>query len=69
MSAQPSRALGWLPFAGLPLTAYDYFIERVPSSNAARLYEWKDLRREGYDVVVLLAPDEKTLVGLGLRYG
>jgi hypothetical protein len=54
----------------LPLTL-ETRIERVPADSKIPgwLAEWAMLRRAGWDVVVLLAPDAKTLVGLGCRYG
>jgi hypothetical protein len=39
-------------------------IERVPSDSqlSKRLAEWGALRRDGWDVTALLAPDRKTVV-------
>jgi hypothetical protein len=68
MTAQ--LTLAYEPFVLAPL-ALETFIVRVPADVrlARRLEEWKRLRREGWDVVVLLAPDSKTVVGLGWRGG
>jgi hypothetical protein len=61
---------GYEPFA-LPASSLEAFIERVPSDSRLgdKLDEWKHLSREGWDVTALLAPDSKTVVGLGCRGG
>lgn len=45
----------------------DYFIERVATDKqlARHLEDWKQLRRAGWDVTVLLAPDQRTVIALG----
>lgn len=46
-------------------------VERVPAdSGTARWFDgWKQLRRDGWDVTVLVSPDRRTLVGLACRNG
>lgn len=46
-------------------------IERVAADNGLSkwLERWKRLRRDGWDVTVLVAPDRQTLVGLACRNG
>jgi hypothetical protein len=63
-------SVAYEPFV-LPLGPVETRIERVPSDRrvSAWLDEWKALQRRGWDCTVLLAPDAKTLVGLGCRYG
>jgi len=61
----------------LPVRMEDYEvvletrIERVlADSGTAKWFEkWKRLRRDGWDVTVLVSPDRKTLVGLACRWG
>jgi hypothetical protein len=61
----------------LPVTMDDYeavletMIERVPANaQTAKWYEgWKQLRRDGWTVTVLVSPDRSSLVGLACRWG
>jgi hypothetical protein len=53
----------------LPTPPFETFIERVPSNSdlPKRIEEWKILRRSGWDMTALLAPDSKTVLALGCR--
>jgi hypothetical protein len=53
----------------LPDPPFETFIERVPSNSdlPKRIEEWKILRRSGWDMTALLAPDSKTVLALGCR--
>jgi hypothetical protein len=53
----------------LPNPPFETFIERVPSNSdlPKRIEEWKILRRSGWDLTALLAPDSKTVLALGCR--
>jgi hypothetical protein len=53
----------------LPNPPFETFIERVPSNSdlPKRIEEWKVLRRSGWDMTALLAPDSKTVLALGCR--
>lgn len=49
----------------------EFFIERVPTSELggkeSHLARWKAMRIDGWDLEVLIAPDEKSVVALGCR--
>ena len=46
----------------------DFFIERLPVTNLNRHFDrWKKLTREGWVLAVLLAPDKRTIVAMGVR--
>jgi hypothetical protein len=43
------------------------WIERVPASELNRSIDaWKQMRREGWDVTVLITPDRKTVIVLAV---
>jgi hypothetical protein len=45
----------------------DYFIERAAADKQLprHLEGWKELRRAGWDVTVLLASDQRTVIAFG----
>lgn len=61
----------------LPVTMEDYeptletMLERVAadSRTAAWFDQWKQLRRDGWSVTVLVSPDRRSLIGLACRWG
>jgi hypothetical protein len=61
----------------LPVGIEDYvptletMIERIPADKRTGkwLEQWKHLRRDGWTVTVLVAPDHKSIVGLACRWG
>lgn len=66
----PPRQL-YLAVSLHPATAeLETMVERVPAKNAsAWFYGWKELRRDGWDVSVLVSPDRLSLIGLACRNG
>ena len=63
-------ALAYEPFV-LPVPPLETYLARVPSDShlATHLAEWKAMRRNGWDLTALVAPDAKTVVALGCRGG
>lgn len=63
--------LPWAPVVDLRPTAvrYEWRLERIPTDPrmGERLYEYKQLAREGWSVSALLAPDSKTVVLIGCK--
>lgn len=66
-----SSALAYEP-SELPATGLQTAIATIPT-NAKNVGDWladfKSMKANGWDVVVLLSPDSKTLIGLGSRGG
>jgi hypothetical protein len=64
-----ATATAYEPFV-LPAPALETYIERIPSRDlSGRLDEWKQMRRDGWDVTVLVAPDSRTVLALACRGG
>jgi len=75
---EAANATKGLPARGyLPVTLDDHVpaletrIERVPAdSGTAKWFDkWKQLRRDGWNVTVLVSADRRSLVGLACRNG
>jgi len=55
----------------LPAPPLEVFIERVPADTKlpGGLARWKDMRRDGWALTVLVTPGSKTVVAFGCRGG
>lgn len=62
-------ALSWEPFELRTTFALETFVERVPVDSflSAHIDRWKAMRRDGWDVTALLAPDSRSVVCLACR--